>query len=156
MDWFPWEPLLVGAFILVVLLLVMKRQRDSFGLGRTARFLIFTAAAAISLWAAGIFPGLDRYFARHFQYNALFRSFVPFFIVWAVANARNLKRRADGRPETLTTFAVKCGFASGLAGRLLFDAATNPYIRWPRQVPDRTWLVLNGLGLVIYLIVYLG
>ena len=78
------------------------------------------------------------------------------FIVWAIANARNLKRRAHNLPETLASFAVKCGFASGLAGRLLYDAAMHPVIDWPNRIHGRTWLLANGIGLAIYLVVYLG
>jgi len=159
LEWFPWKQIIVGAVLLIVAILAMKRRQDTYGLGRTAKFFMFAGIAAVALWAAAAFPGLDRYFSHRFQFNALFRSALPFAIVWAIANARNLKRRANGQPETLTTFAVKCGFASGLAGRLLFDAAVDWGLRWPSGISrsaDRAWLIANGVGLGVYLIIYLG
>ena len=106
MIWFPWQQMLTGAILLVVALAIMRRQQDSFGLGRTAKFLMFAGIAAAALWAGATFPGVDDYLHRSFEPNAFFRSFVPFFIVWAIANARNLKRRAHNLPETLASFAA--------------------------------------------------
>ena len=157
--WFPWKDLLPGAVLLVLLLLLLRRQSEGGELGRTSRFIAYALVAAGSLWAAVVIvTASDAQLPWYLRPNAVTRSCIPFLVVWAVLNARELKSKAEGKAERLTTFAIKSGFAAGLAGMLLWDALVKLQLVWPRfpARTDRYWLAANGIGLVIYLVFYLG
>ncbi len=159
MNWFPWQMMIAGAVILLIAQLIMKRTNDR-GLAATSKFLVYAAIAVGAIWAAATLCGLDCYLPIHHRPNPVLQSFLPFLLVWAIANARELKRKAAKKPETLSTYAIKSGFAAGLAGRLLYLAAQRhvevEWMGWFRGVSDRGWLIANGVGLLIYLFVYLG
>ena len=157
MNWFPWQMMITGAVILLIAQLVMKRANDR-GLAATSRFLVYAAIAGGAIWAAATLCGLDWYLPRRLEPNPILQSFLPFVLIWAIANARELKRKAAKRPETLSTYAIKSGFAAGLAGRLFYLAVQRPHVVWIfwRGYGDRGWLIANGLGLTIYLFLYLG
>ena len=80
-----------------------------------------------------------------------------FVLVWLIANALSIRGRAKEGRETITTFAMKSGFASGLAARLLWDAADHVILKGrPGGISSHLWLLANGVGLAVYLVVYLS